>query len=485
MKIQSFQQFFAKKYFYQFLLFIILFIAVFFRFYNTPSRYGFDFDPTRDILVSIYGAQHLQFPLTGPESGVGPFTFGPWYYYQLIIAEMLLPFDYAPWIYIGITSVITVFVIYKVGELLEGKRLGLIIALLTALSPAELGPITGLSNPNLIPIHAALSIYLFLLLIKKQPSVWLIFLWGIVMGIGINDHYQMLGLLVLPCIGFLYKRVSITKIVAFLVGMFLTFIPLLIVNFSTNFSTIRGIILYFTHVKNVLYVPNRWLTYLVDFWPGFFSYVIGIPKSFAYILMGFCGIIFADLFKKKKIQSIYVLLFVAFLLNFIVLRYYSGQRENYYLIYLHPFITIFFGWILWNSFQNTYARYIGVIFSIGVLFFVFKEDTRRLQSEKFYLQLQDQTNFLINHFPGKSFQIYHCGTKEKNKSQAIAFFLYTKHKLDDNGLKIGFKSADCRSLFDTYSYLATVDGVVINTLNPKDSEWAIVSPKTVYENTFK
>ena len=150
---------------YLILFLLIVLVAVFFRFYNTPARYGFDFDPTRDALVSIYGAENLKFPLIGPQSGIAPFTFGPWYYYQIILSRIILPFDYAPWIYIGITSVISVIVMYLIGKKLENEKLGLLLALLMALSPAELGPITGLSNPNLVPITASLSLLLFILLI--------------------------------------------------------------------------------------------------------------------------------------------------------------------------------------------------------------------------------------------------------------------------------------------------------------------------------
>ncbi len=479
-----FQQVFDKKYFSNYLLLFILIIGIFFRFYNTPARYGFDFDPTRDALVSVYGADHLQFPLTGPKSGIGPFTFGPWYYYQIIVAKLLLPFDYAPWIYIGITSVVVIYVMYKVGEQLNGKKLGLIIGLLTALSPAELGPITGLSNPNLIPIQAALCLYIFIHIVKKQPTIMLSFIWGIVLGIGINNHYQMLGLLVLPVIGFLYKRVSIKIIIFFLIGMFIVFIPLIIFNLKTNFSTVDGIIFYLTKEKNAYYIPNSWSIYIRDFWPGFFSYVIGIPKNFGYFLLAYCLLVTAFLFRNKKVSAIYGLLFIGFLLNFFALRYFSGPRENYYFIYLHPFITIFVGWILWNSLQNILLRYFALAISIGILFFVLQEDIRRLGSESLYLRLYGQANYLIDHFPNKTFQIYQCGSKEKNRFQGIAFLLNTKNKLLDGGIKIGIKSDDCKSKDNTI-YLPQADVVIINSVTKHNQDWSVVSPQSVYENTVK
>src|SRR3989344_6032625 len=158
-----------------FLFFAVILVAVFFRFYLTPERYGLDFDPTRDALISIYGATHLKFPLIGPMSGIAPFTFGPWYYYQIIFSKIILPFDYAPWIYIGITSVISVIAMYFIGKEIKGERFGLLLAFIMALSPAELGPITRPSNPKLASTLAILSFLIFIKASKKEIPGWLYF----------------------------------------------------------------------------------------------------------------------------------------------------------------------------------------------------------------------------------------------------------------------------------------------------------------------
>ncbi|MBI5619473.1 hypothetical protein HY950_00745, partial [Candidatus Gottesmanbacteria bacterium] len=63
-------------------LLLILAVAIFFRFYNAPLRYGIGDDSSRDAFVAYQGAKDLQFPLTGPFSSLGQFTFGPWYYWQ-------------------------------------------------------------------------------------------------------------------------------------------------------------------------------------------------------------------------------------------------------------------------------------------------------------------------------------------------------------------------------------------------------------------
>ena len=78
------KQMFHRRYWKLYLLLIILIIGIFFRFYNTPMRYSLGDDSSRDAMVAFEDAKEFQLPLLGPFSSLGPFTFGPWYYYQLI-----------------------------------------------------------------------------------------------------------------------------------------------------------------------------------------------------------------------------------------------------------------------------------------------------------------------------------------------------------------------------------------------------------------
>src|ERR1035437_5678635 len=84
-------------------LFAIVLFGAFLRFFNYPARYGFDIDATRDAILTQYAAAHYLLPMIGPASALGSFNFGPWYYYQLILFQHLVPFAYAPWVYITLT----------------------------------------------------------------------------------------------------------------------------------------------------------------------------------------------------------------------------------------------------------------------------------------------------------------------------------------------------------------------------------------------
>lgn len=464
----------------------ILLVAILFRFYLTPERYGFDFDPTRDALISIYGATHFKFPLVGPVSGIAPFTFGPWYYYQIIFSKIILPFAYAPWIYIGITSVISVIVMFFIGKEVKGERFGLLLAFLMTLSPAELGPITGLSNPNLVSMYASLSLLIFIIALKKEIPTWLYLIWGILLGVGINDHFQMIGFLIMPIILFIYKykKFSWKSLLFFLIGIILTFLPILYFNLTHNWHTIRGLI-YFEKVgKYAVYTPNRWLFYVRDFWPNFWSYVTGVPLFLGITTLIYSLGLAAYSVYKQKIKPLYLLLFLAFLFNFILLRYFSGPRENYYFIYLHSFVILFFGFSLYYSLKNKLLFIPGaVIFSL-FLFFVLKEDFSRLHTEQRFIDLTNQTESIVKSFPNKPIDIYHCGKNDRNISQALAFFLYNKHLLSENGVKVGIIGKDCTQnseINDKFGGVALSGNR--NTLIK--GGWFEVTPENVYKEAVE
>src|SRR3990167_8842413 len=148
---------FLKKRKIQFYIFLgILLLGAFLRFYNYPFRYGLGEETIRDAVIGIEGARQLQFPLTGSFSSLGPFTFGPWYAYQLIVFYLVFPFVYSPWIYLSIISVFYIFIMYKIGKILNGDNFGLILAFLVAISPAQIISATHLTSHNNTNLFAAL-----------------------------------------------------------------------------------------------------------------------------------------------------------------------------------------------------------------------------------------------------------------------------------------------------------------------------------------
>ncbi len=470
------------------LLFIaILVVAVFFRFYNTPSRYGFDYDPTRDALIIDYSAKTLQLPLIGPPSGIGPFAFGPWYYYQLILFKIVFPLDYAPWIYIGIASTLSVFVMYRIGLLLGGKTLGLLLAAFSALSPAETGQIRALSNPTLIPLHAALVIWLFVKFIKGSPPLWMAFLWGLILGVGLNNHYQMLGLLPFPIILFIYKKDRRwMRIVTFIAGMSISFIPLLFFNLLHGWSTLRGRIFYVTQGKNALYFPNRWLYYIFNFWPAFWSYVLGVPEKLGSILMLFSGAIILYLFVKRKLQIAYIFIVSVLGINFLLLRNFPIRLEYYYLLYLHPVIFIIFGLAILRILNFKTGRYIALLILAVIFTGMFSQSIERLATREDQAQFKKEANTIIKNFPDKKFVLYECSSSQRNRVRGVIFFLNNYKKIREDGVKIAYPSDKCPFPVNRGLVITGLQGVdAVNISHISDDllykfGWKMVTPKSIF-----
>lgn len=469
------------------LLLAVMLVAVFFRFYNTPNRYGFDYDPTRDVLIVNYAASVLQFPLSGPPSGIGPFTFGPWYYYQLIFFKIIFPAAYSPWIYIGIISTISVFITHKIGLLLGGKKMGLLLAALAALSPAETGQIRALSNPTLIPLYTSLAIWMFIKFVKDNPPLWMSFLWGLILGVGINNHYQMLGLLPLPIILFIYKKDKRwIGISSFIAGMFIAFLPLLVFNFTHGWNTVKGVLFYVMQGAGGTHIPNRWLSYVGDFWPIFLSYVLGISSQWGLLTGLFMALLIAYLLIKKKMSITYVFLVVVFGINFLVLRFFPGQREYYYLLYLHPFIFILFGLSISYMFKFKLLKYFGFLMLLAVLIGMVSESIVRLAPATDQLQFKNEAKKIMSNSPNRKFVLYECQSSQGNRVRGVTFFLYNSGRISEDGVKIAYSNNKCPFPTDSnlsLEHLQGIEAIDISSISDQlllKYGWKMVTPKSIF-----
>ncbi len=435
---------FLKKQKLQFYILLgILILGAFLRFYNYPYRYSLGEETIRDAVIGIEGARQLQFPLTGSFSSLGPFTFGPWYAYQLIIFYLIFPFEYSPWIYLSIISVIYIFIMYKIGKIIGGTTFGLALSFLTAISPAQIISATHLTSHNNTNLFAALAIWIFFILISKNKSRWWNFLLGFIIGIGMNLHFQMSGLLSLPLIIFLYKR-RFTNFLCSGLGVILSFVPMLIFELNNHWFTTKNIFFYLTEGKNAVYVPNRWLFYLRDFWPAFWSDALGVPVWFGNIIIILFIATLVWLGWKRKLSKTLVLLIAVFLVNFVVLRYYWGPRFFGYLNFLRPFIFIFTAFAIINLKYKKIC--IGLILLPLIIFFSYPRIVSELNPDPFSKKMYDGVRELTVKYPDKKFALHSCSKEYESSYNAstfsLLFLLELKDKFSKDGLNVGFAN-DC------------------------------------------
>src|SRR3989344_5367997 len=173
-----------------------------------------------------------------------------------------------------------------------------------------------------------------------------------------NLHFQMGGLLILPIILLLYKRKYI-NFVSSACGVLVSFIPMLVFEMNNHWFTTRNIFFYVTQGKNAIYVPNRWLFYVRDFWPSFWADALGVPVWFATFLIIVFSIFVIRSFYKRKLPIGMILLIAAFLFNFILLRYYWGPRFFGYLNFLRPFVFVFTAFAIINlKYKKAYIGFV-------------------------------------------------------------------------------------------------------------------------------
>jgi len=418
----------------------ILLLGAFLRFYNYPYRYSLGEETIRDAVIGIEGARQLQFPLTGSFSSLGPFTFGPWYAYQLIIFYLLIPFVYSPWIYLSIISVVYIFIMYKIGKILSGKIFALVLAFLAAISPAQIISATHLTSHNNTNLFAVLSIWIFLILLTKNKSKWWSFLLGFIIGIGMNLHFQMSGLLILPLTLLIYKR-KLLNFVCSGLGVIVSFIPMIIFEMNNHWFTTRNIFFYLTEGKNAIYVPNRWLFYVRDFWPSFYPHALGVPVWFGGIIIILFIVSLIWLGWKKKLSRNLIILISAFLFNFILLRYYWGPRFFGYLNFLRPFVFIFTAFAIINLKYK--KAYIGFVLIPLIVFFSYPRTMSELKKDPYSMWIYSGVRELEKKYPNNKFSLYTCSTKYNSFYNGSAFstllLLEMKNKHDDKGIKIGLK----------------------------------------------
>lgn len=171
----------------RFLIILILGIASFLRFFRLKSLLGFWYDQGRDALV-IWDLIHKgKFFLIGPTTGIEGVFRGPWYYW------LITPFYYLghgnpvlPLAFLVIISILSIYVIYKVGEELGGKKLAVLSAFITAISIYIINSSRWLSNPTpMFLIGTSLIWAVFKFLDKKKWALPLIgFLSGMATQFG-------------------------------------------------------------------------------------------------------------------------------------------------------------------------------------------------------------------------------------------------------------------------------------------------------------
>ncbi len=314
------------------LLLLIFILALIVRFLYFPDNVHFSFDQARDSFTSLEILKgHLK--LIGPPSFLSNKLFpGPLIFY--LYAPIYLIFHKSPEAasaFFRIWNALGVFLIFYIGSILFNKRVGIIAAILFALSYEQSQYAIFLSHQPLAVIsvllfYLGLSLYIF----QKKP--WGILLSVLGLGLSIQFHYGFAFLIPTFIAYFILFRKKVVRvkikwiILSILVFIATTFsfvltelkykfVSNLILQYpdNTNSHFFSGI-----HLRETLFTINRFLHDL---------FIVN------YRITPFLGIVLLItaiyLFKQKQIKDKIIFLTIWFVFG-LSLYIFSGVSSYYY-----------------------------------------------------------------------------------------------------------------------------------------------------------
>ncbi len=378
---------------------LILIVAAFMRLYRIQDYMTFLGDEGRDVLV-VYNILHGHLTLLGPTSSVGGFFLGPIYYY--FMAPFLWLFQYnpvGPAIMVALFGIATVWLIFIIGKDFFNTKVGLMAALLYAISPLVIVYSRSSWNPNPMPFFSLLTLYLIYKALIKN-SLRLLFIAGILFGITMQLHYLTIFLGVIIAVyvflSILYKEKNLKKISKFFypyLSIFLGFIigwsPFLafelrhgfldfknIFNFvlfsgktgtGDNFLTIINDVFFRLFGRLVFYFPTPDMQWHYSRW------LLNIWGIAVILLAVFsCLVIIAKLYRSYKAKSSdfgkYLLLVTWLGIGVLLFGFYKKSIYDYYLVFMFPlpFLIISQGI---DFFSNLKVFKLGIVLT-GALFIV-------------------------------------------------------------------------------------------------------------------
>ncbi|MCL4397654.1 hypothetical protein M1403_01355 [Patescibacteria group bacterium] len=433
---------------YQLILAIILLLAFVIRLRGFDLRFLFSSDTARDLLVARGAIKLNQLPWVGSFSSAGPFVFGPNWYWFLMLPIILLPNVFlSPWLFMLVISLGFVWLLALAGKILGGKRLGLIAALIAAVSPAVIGISSYLTQHGLVEICAAVALVGFLAYLKSGKMRF-VFLTGLGAGAAVSLHYQGVYLLVYFPIMFFVKIRDIKSAFKFAVasglGLVLLLWPMLLWDSSRNFRNLEQLIYYFRVGQYRFWVSDRWLLYVGSFWPTFLGKIAGGPFV-AGMLFGLSSLVVISVSVIRRKVSLTFLYFLAAIgIQIIWLRYLRSERLDGYLIYFHAGLILLVGWVLNQILRINKILGLLASFSLIVSGLYFSKDTMNYNNN--FQRLAIVRDQLEKKFPGEKLAVYGKGLATSNVSYSFSLALEASGDESDFGRPVGiclYSSENC------------------------------------------
>lgn len=474
--------------FYHLSVFGILLLAGIMRFWDFNNRFGFWSDQARDVLVGRIALEKLSFPLIGSFSSAGPFTFGPyWYYYSSLVA--LISDSYlAYWIGSSLLSLIAITFLIKLTQSIGGHTMSISAGVLAAISFENVqSTLASTQHTAVFPSVVFLLYYLDQFL--KTKSSKSLFWASLFLGLAINFHYQALYLLPLLIYVLLTNHLKNFLWLVALVGTALPFTPMIIFDLQHHWWNLNHLLRYFTVDQYNIYVPNRWLTYLLIYWPNLWARVVGgFPWLASILAILFAFYLLKTVFSGRANRSLLAFSF-GFLIALIGYRYFRAERNFGYTVFFQPFIFIFSSWIISKAYLKD--KVLGFCLLTIVIFGSYTRSWVQAGTHNSHQTITHFANQITQTASNAPVALYDYGSRSTGCSIPLSLILDDRRLSVDTGHKIGVCIQDtCPSSFPVIAWgevgaytcqLLDLDSKASTQLETED--WALVSPRAVHCNT--
>lgn len=417
---------------------IVILFSLFWRFANYNERWTLSQDQARDGIIGLHMVENFTLPLVGPPSSAGNFSFGPYYYWLIALFTLIIPVVNGSWIGFTLLSVGTSILFFYIGKQFAGNIMGLLFGIITAFSSELIFHSTDMLNPIPISFLVALLFLLIIKLVDHRNIIYSLFI-GFIIGLSINFHLQALGLLtVIPIISIFntFNKNNKLKVLGLsLFGLFISFIPLLIFNFSHQNILLNYIYSFIFGGQTSSGVENNIFSDLVFFWPQLWGQTIAHFPLLGYIFI--LLLLFAGVFsigEKKTLTKSFYVIGITFLFQVLFLLVYQGVRSPVYLIVFHSFFVFLLGWILLNFYN--FNKYIGLGVFIVILLITVPANIKIVKNNgsqiSTIMSIKEQIDQTLNNS-----DVYVLNDQSSNMLSLPIYYLYKKeNRVYENGNRI-------------------------------------------------
>lgn len=362
-----------------FLLFLILGLAIFVRVYRTDEILGFYFDQGRDAKIIWDFWHNGKLFLIGPTTGIEGIFRGPWYYW--LIAPFYIMGQGSPvWpaIFLAITSVFSIGILYVVGTMVAGRIVGIFAAIIASFSYYIVAASRWLSNPTpMLLISMILVLSLFLIMEGKK---WAWILVGLMLGLSMQfgsaaEIFYFPAVLIfavwnrenLPSL-----KVGIFSILVF----FATLSPQIIFDLRHNgilAGTIKEFVLGNGDFANKSFAgpAHSLILSRLSFYFNIFSVKIfptdtGMIKLFSILIISIFVYFGKGLFQNKKF-TLLVILFTSPLVGLLLFRGNYGNIYDYYFTGYYLIFVLILSILILRIYSNVFGKIVIAFFLLVFL----------------------------------------------------------------------------------------------------------------------